>query len=324
MNELRERLAQSVGGKERLAGFYSARTMRDLNARAEREIEGAAEMIEAAVQRVSQALVREGLDAFAEPTDELVAKAIRAWAAYQHAGSRTANWMVTGPARFPVRRNEKAMNSEHNRWVEFDSLLKLAPVRAVKRARLAQKAALGPAGVVDAELQDLRDRLAKREAAQLRMKATNEEIRRHKLKEGDGAVLSAIMRDRGHDMNPNLCGMILRPAWQGARIGFATYQLSNNLAEIKRLQARVAQVEAKAARVEEGKGAERVVNGVRVVEDNSDDRLRLIFDGKPAPQIISTLKSRGFRWSPRAGAWQRQLTQNARYAAEAVLKELAA
>lgn len=322
--ELRERLAASVGGKEKLAGFYSARTFRDLGARAEREIEDAAQMIEQALERISQALAKEKLEAFADDVEPFVAKAVSAWAAYQFAGSRTANWMVTGPARFPVRANEKRMNSEHNRWVEFDSLLKLAPERAVKRARYAQKLALGPAGVVDAELQDLKARLEKREHAHAKMKACNEIIRREKLSEGDGAVLSALMTERGFPMNPNLCGMILRPAYQGASVGFASYQLSNNLAEIKRLQARVADVERKAERVEEGEAAERVVNGVRVVEDALDDRLRLVFEGKPAPDVISLLKSRGFRWSPRNSAWQRQLTQNARYAAEAVLKAIAA
>jgi hypothetical protein len=322
MTELRERLAASVGGMERLAGFYSARTMRDTNERAKREVEGAAQMIEETVERIGKALAKEGLLDFAQPNDDLVGKLISKWAAYQHAGSRTANWMVTGPARFPVARNEKAMNSEHNRWVEFDSACKLAPHRAVKRARAAQKMAIGPVGVVDAELQDLKQRLEAREFDHRRMKAVNEEIRRHKLKAGDGAVLSALLTERGFPLSEGLCAKILVPPYPGASIGFPGYSLSNNNAEIKRLQGRVRQVEAKAARVEEGEAAERVVNGVRVVEDNSDDRLRLIFDGKPAPQIISTLKSRGFRWSPRAGAWQRQLTQNARYAAEAVLKQM--
>ena len=322
--DLRERLAASVGGKEKLAGMYSARTMRDLGARAEREIEDAALMIEGAIERIGKALAREKLEAFAEDVEPLIAKAISAWAAYQHAGSRTLNWMVTGPARFPVRANEKRMNSEHNRWVEFDSLLKLAPVRAVKRAQRAQKEALGPVGVVDAELQDLRQRLEQREQSHLMMKATNEEIRRHKLKAGDGAVLSALLEKRGHKLSEGLCAKILVPPYQGASIGFASYSLSNNNAEINRLKGRVAQVEAKAARVEEGAAAERVVNGVRVVEDNLDDRLRLVFDGKPAPDVIRLLKSRGFRWSPRNSAWQRQLTANARYAAEAVLQAVAA
>jgi hypothetical protein len=59
--------------------------------------------------------------------------------------------------------------------------------------------------------------------------------------------------------------------------------------------------------------------GVRIVEDATDDRLRLIFDGKPSEEVRNDLKANGFKWSPKNDAWQRQLTDNARYAAKQVL-----
>jgi hypothetical protein len=69
---------------------------------------------------------------------------------------------------------------------------------------------------------------------------------------------------------------------------------------------------------------ERDVNGVRVIEDQVIDRLKLVFDGKPDAETIALLKSRGFKWSPRNTAWQRQLTDNARCAAERILKTMEA
>lgn len=39
----------------------------------------------------------------------------------------------------------------------------------------------------------------------------------------------------------------------------------------------------------------------------------------PDADTRDALKSNGFRWSPRNKAWQRQLTQNAEYAARRVL-----
>lgn len=69
---------------------------------------------------------------------------------------------------------------------------------------------------------------------------------------------------------------------------------------------------------------EREVAGVRLIQNTALDRVQLVFDGKPEPDIIAELKSRAFRWSPREGAWQRQLTRNGMWAAEAVLKRVEA
>lgn len=322
--QIRDRLAQSVGGVEKLAGFFSARTMSDLNRRANSELDGAADYAVETMAAIDKALGREGLAEYGGDHQDFLDGFVKRWAAYQFAGSRTANWFVTGPARFPVASNNRKMDTEHKRLGEYLDFAKQAPARAIKDAKRARAQALGAKGVVDEELIDLQDRLAKREAAQRHMKIVNEVIRRHKLGEGDGATLSALLNDRGIDMNPNRAGMVLKPPYPGCRGGYEGYQLSNNLAEIKRLQGRIAQVQAKAERVEEGGSAEREINGVKIVEDHADDRLRLIFDGKPAPNIIQALKGRGFRWSPSNGAWQRQLTQNARDAAQGIVEQVAA
>lgn len=53
------------------------------------------------------------------------------------------------------------------------------------------------------------------------------------------------------------------------------------------------------------------IGDVRVLQNTEDNRLQLFFDGKPEQGMIEKLKSRGFKWSPRNKAWQRQLTPNA-------------
>lgn len=53
------------------------------------------------------------------------------------------------------------------------------------------------------------------------------------------------------------------------------------------------------------------INGVRILHNTEENRLQLFFDGKPEQEMITKLKSRGFKWSPRNKAWQRQLTPNA-------------
>ena len=76
------------------------------------------------------------------------------------------------------------------------------------------------------------------------------------------------------------------------------------------MRARLAELDA-IAKLE---SKERMVGDVRVDEDADAMRLRLHFPGKPAPDVITRLKSSGFRWAPSERAWQRQLTNSARYA----------
>lgn len=61
--------------------------------------------------------------------------------------------------------------------------------------------------------------------------------------------------------------------------------------------------------------------GGKVVNNYQENRIQLIFDEKPSSDIISQLKRSAFKWSPRFGAWQRQMTGNAVYAVKSFLKE---
>ncbi len=53
------------------------------------------------------------------------------------------------------------------------------------------------------------------------------------------------------------------------------------------------------------------IGDVSVIQNTDDNRLQLLFPNKPERETIERLKSRGFKWSPRNKAWQRQLTPNA-------------
>ena len=99
---------------------------------------------------------------------------------------------------------------------------------------------------------------------------------------------------------------------------FPGYTLRNTGAEIRRIRARVDELRA-------SEGAERVDEEhgpCRLVEDPNDNRVRLIFEGKPPAETRSLLKRYGFRWSPQAGAWQRHLNDAGRVAARSVLSQL--
>lgn len=93
---------------------------------------------------------------------------------------------------------------------------------------------------------------------------------------------------------------------------FSAYTLQNCIAEIRRIKARIASITA----VKEEGGGEKVIKGIRVVEDTDDMRIRLIFPDKPDEETRNALKANGFRWSPKNSAWQRMLNANGRWAAK--------
>ena len=95
---------------------------------------------------------------------------------------------------------------------------------------------------------------------------------------------------------------------------YPSWALSNNNAEIRRIKERIQSLSVNKEELYTGwefAGGKAEIN----VKDN---RLQLFFDDKPDGKIRDELKANGFRWSPKASAWQRQLNSNAIYAADAI------
>jgi len=214
--------------------------------------------------------------------------------------SRCISSMITGPANFPVRRAEKANNSEHNAlnaMIDYYNRVK----KAIEKERYYEQnphARPVMSGDSDA-VERLKSKLDAHKKAHETMKAVNKIVRKKPIDKQ--ALIDLLGSERKADN-------ILKPDCFGG-IGFASYALSNNLAEIKRLEGRIKQLET---RKEQGT-KEIEVNGIKVVQNSEDMRLQVFFDGKPAPDIIKLMKSNAFKWAPSKGAWQRQLTNNAIY-----------
>lgn len=100
---------------------------------------------------------------------------------------------------------------------------------------------------------------------------------------------------------------------------FPSYSLSNNSANIRRIEQRIAHLARNAARVT----TQRDVAGVRIVENAEINRLQLIFPGKPSEAVRTLLKRNGFRWSPSEGAWQKHLNGWAASSATYIVNEIA-
>ncbi len=99
----------------------------------------------------------------------------------------------------------------------------------------------------------------------------------------------------------------------------APYQLSNNSANIRRIEQRIEILKRNATRETKSEDYQGVVT---LVENAEANRVQLVFPGKPSAEVRAKLKSNGFRWSPSEGAWQRQLNNSAVYWARELVKQL--
>lgn len=102
------------------------------------------------------------------------------------------------------------------------------------------------------------------------------------------------------------------------QIGFPAYKLSNNRANIKRIRSRIASLGKLSQRE-----AKKEETGLYTYEENKEEnRIMFFFEGKPDEETRSIMKRHAFKWSPRRGAWVRQITVNALYAARYAKEEL--
>ncbi len=222
----------------------------------------------------------------------------KAFSAYLGAHSRVMSTMITGPANFPTGTNRKRGDTADRRMGEYLECTQKAKQSINKRVNKERiEKAGGEIGVARTKLEKLKKwhELMKTANKIIRMKPKGESTK-EKVK---------LLMDAG--LSDALVLKLFVPDFGST--GFQGFYLTNSNATIKRTAQRIRELERK----EEAETTEREINGIKIIENAEADRMQLVFDGKPADEIRQELKHNGFRWSPRAGAWQRKLTNNARY-----------
>lgn len=219
--------------------------------------------------------------------------------------------MISGGSNFPVRKKEKQNAAQDRHYQLYDEIQQI-PARI---GGLLRGANIIKSGDTDA-LEQLHKKVEKLEALQTEMKAVNAYYRKNKTLKGykDYTDEKAEKLDKA-----------IKDSFYG--VPFPSYELTNNNAKIRNTKARIAQLERlkKAAETAaEQPKDEYKTDLFKVVENAEIMRLQLIFDGKPDADTRAVLKKNGFKWSPSNTAWQRQLTQNAKYALKRVIEELGA
>ena len=217
--------------------------------------------------------------------------------------ARVPSVMIAGPANFPVRAKEKQNAARDRNMEEYNEI----------RGLLEKMKSVGHGGIQSDDpnaIEKLREKICNAEVMQEHMKIVNAYYRKHKTLEGCDALNDKEVREITASMARD---------WRTDPSPFASYELTNNNANIRRMRERLEQLEK--AKSTETK--EHDINGIRVVENTEAMRIQLFFPGKPDDATRTLLKSNGFLWAPSVGAWQRQLTSNGRYACKMVLKQIA-
>jgi len=138
MTETRDHLIAAVVSLDSFASSFSWRTQFDTRKRALSEIDAAEAEMLTAYNDISQALIKANYyEAINAAVTNFRDGYIKRWRAYQAAGARTANWMVTGPARFNVERNRRRMEIERQRSEDLRRYVMSAVRNALNHAERA-------------------------------------------------------------------------------------------------------------------------------------------------------------------------------------------
>lgn len=219
-------------------------------------------------------------------------------------GSRAGlmSTMIAGGSKFPAvqqRKKSAASDRKGQDLTEWSD-------KAIKRIRNK----IAPVSI-SADREDattlLQQKIDKAVKLQATMKATNRIVRSKKLSDDQKVAKLAEI-----GVKEASARRILTPDRWGKVVGFESYQLTNNNANIKRMKQRVAQLEKEAST----ETLEHDFDGGVVSDNVHENRVEIHFDGRPTPDMIQKLKSEGFKWAPSKTAWQRLRNDNARAAAE--------
>lgn len=223
--------------------------------------------------------------------------------------SRLVSSMIAGPSKFPARQMNKRGDAYGNRLNEF--------VEWDKRAQAAMENAISPkpSRVISSDdadaVEKLKEKIAQAETLQEKMKAANIIIRDKKLSADE--KVKRMVDELG--FRESTARKALEPDFAG-RQGFPAYELTNNSANIRRMQERVTALER--SRAQKPVEVEDAATGIRIEDNVADNRLRIFFPGKPDGDVRTKLKMHGFKWAPSEGAWQRFRGTDATYWAEQI------
>ena len=207
--------------------------------------------------------------------------------------ARVPSILISGGGNFPVTKKHKQNAARDRNYGEYAEISKL----------LDKIRSVGMGGISaddDRAGEKLEAKLAGLEAMQEDMKTGNAYYRKHKTLEGCPVLSAEEIGKLQSSMASD---------WRKNPVPYPSYLLTNNNANIRRTRQRIEDLKS------QSEYAGWAFPGGRAEINEGENRLQLFFEEKPSEEQRRELKSNGFKWAPSQGAWQRQLTKNAIYAA---------
>jgi hypothetical protein len=215
------------------------------------------------------------------------------------AKSRCASSMITGPANFNVRRNEKANRSEQKHyelWTEWRKRAITAMLRKEKEPT-----------TYNGEIEKYEHKIISIQQSIESSKEANKLIANAKK---SGEDISSILIQK-YNTAPHMIDWVMK-------FGFSTTNLT---AEVRRCRDMIEGIKKKEDQRQNNQDKDHVFEWGKLVMNYETDRIEIHHNQKPTPEVISILKRKAFKWSPKSGCWQRQITNNAIFATKEMIKQ---
>lgn len=234
---------------------------------------------------------------------------LKLYRAYLHSHSRVASSFITGPSNFPVRQMEK-----RNRWAN-NKLTAFNDWRSRARQAISEKieAARTPQEQAEEEWQRLKRDL-------LISLGTIESIDERRLPYTRSAFANSIVgkverlaNNGAADLVEKAVALVTEYNAQHKKPAISRANKLWTFPELARGKSiPPASLPEETQTLHEDEGFQVVVNPAL-------DRVQILFEQIPPADLREKLKSAGWHWSRQEGAWQRKLTEAAKYSARQIL-----
>lgn len=211
---------------------------------------------------------------------------------------------ITGTSNFPVKKKEKQnqLQDKHMKELDYINNIKSQLLNILYENKIIKSSD-------EDAIKKLEEKILKLKNRQEFMKKINAYYRKNHTLDGCDILSDESRKNLKADM---------KKSWHIDDIPFQSYELSNNLQNIRSTEKRLENIKVmkKIGTLENNNKYFKCVKNTELM------RLQLFFDEKPNEQIRNILKANAFKWSPKNLAWQRQLTNQALYSLEIVNKQI--